>query len=61
MARRWSGFIPQNLTAKEEWALLEACEAQTRVVRDFRSIPESQEAAAEQERRPPQIPKARPR
>ncbi len=27
MARRWSGFLPQNLNVKEEWDLLEACEA----------------------------------
>ncbi len=27
MARRWSGFLPQNLNTKEEWDLLEACKA----------------------------------
>ncbi len=31
MARRWSGFLPQNQTIKEEWDLLEACEAQAKV------------------------------
>jgi hypothetical protein len=24
MAKSWSGFLPQNLDAKDEWALLEA-------------------------------------
>ncbi len=30
MARRWGGFTPQNLTAKEEWELVESCETQAR-------------------------------
>ncbi len=30
MARKWCGFLPQNLRIKEEWELLEACEAQAR-------------------------------
>ena len=30
MARKWSGFLPQNLLIKEEWELLEACEARHR-------------------------------
>ena len=30
MARKWSGFLPQNLTAKEEWDLIESCENQAR-------------------------------
>ncbi len=25
MTRKWSGFLPQNLSIKEEWQLLEAC------------------------------------
>lgn len=29
MARKWSGFLPQNLSIKEEWDLLEACTLQT--------------------------------
>ncbi len=30
MAKRWGGFLAQNLMAKEEWDLFEACHAQTR-------------------------------
>lgn len=31
MARKWSGFVPQNLATKEEWELmLEAYETQVR-------------------------------
>ncbi len=30
MARKWSGFVAQNLATKEEWQMLEACEAQAR-------------------------------
>ena len=30
MARKWSGFVPQNLAAKEEWEMLEACESKAR-------------------------------
>jgi hypothetical protein len=30
MARKWSGFLPQNLLIKEEWELLEACESRAR-------------------------------
>lgn len=26
MARKWSGFVPQNLATNEEWEMLEACE-----------------------------------
>lgn len=26
MARKWSGFVAQNLATKEEWEMLEACE-----------------------------------
>jgi hypothetical protein len=33
MARRWSGFLPQNLEAKEEWELLESVRVMT-VVQD---------------------------
>ncbi len=32
MARTWSGFLPQNQLVKEEWDLLETCEAYARVV-----------------------------
>jgi hypothetical protein len=28
MARKCSGFVPQNLATKEEWEMLEACETQ---------------------------------
>lgn len=34
MARKWSGFLPQNLTAKEEWDLIESCEHQIRQVQE---------------------------
>ncbi len=27
MARCWNGFLPQNMSAKEEWALLEASQS----------------------------------
>jgi hypothetical protein len=30
MAKKWSGFVAQNLTVKEEWKLLEACEERAR-------------------------------
>ncbi len=30
MTRKWSGFVPQNLSIKEEWQLLEACHARAR-------------------------------
>jgi hypothetical protein len=30
MARKWSGFVPQNLATKEEWDMLEACETQAK-------------------------------
>ncbi len=30
MARKWSGFLPQNLSVKEEWDLVESCEHQAR-------------------------------
>jgi hypothetical protein len=46
MARKWSGFLPQNLLIKEEWELLEACEAQLRRAvraRQERHRPEKQE------------------
>lgn len=33
MAKKWSGFVAQNLAAKEEWELLEASQAQTRLQR----------------------------
>ncbi len=36
MARKWSGFLPQNLNVKEEWELLEACEAKAAVARERR-------------------------
>lgn len=35
MARAWSGFLPQNLLIKEEWELLEACEAKARKADDL--------------------------
>ena len=34
MAKKWSGFVPQNLSAREEWELLEACEAQARAAQE---------------------------
>ena len=34
MARKWSGFLPQNLLIKEEWELLEACEARHRLAEE---------------------------
>ncbi len=40
MARRWGGFTPQNLTAKEEWELVESCENQARQAREPESPPE---------------------
>lgn len=40
MARRWSGFLPQNLCIKEEWELLETCEAQARLAEKLRFAPE---------------------
>jgi hypothetical protein len=30
MARKWSGFVPQNLATKEEWEMLEACETEAK-------------------------------
>jgi len=37
MARKWSGFLPQNLLIKEEWELLEACEAHARRTEEMRA------------------------
>lgn len=31
MARSWNGFVAQNMAAKEEWALVEACELRARL------------------------------
>ncbi len=31
MARTWSGFAGHNQSVKEEWALLEACDAQSKL------------------------------
>lgn len=30
MAKNWSGFIPQNVSAKEQWAMMEALELRSR-------------------------------
>lgn len=30
MAKNWSGFIPQNVSAKEQWAMMEALEFRNR-------------------------------
>ncbi len=30
MAKSWSGFIPHNLSAREDWALLEGCQTEIR-------------------------------
>ena len=37
MAKKWSSFVPQNLSAKEEWDLLEACEAHASMKEDMRA------------------------
>jgi hypothetical protein len=47
MARKWSGFLPQNQSIKEEWALLEACEAQARLAEaGSANEPEEEESPA---------------
>lgn len=30
MAKKWSGFVPQNVNAKEQWAMMETLELRSR-------------------------------
>ncbi len=50
MARKLSGFLPQNQTVMEEWELLEECEAQSRMLNAWQA----------QQHEPPPLPQERP-
>ncbi|HYG36887.1 MAG TPA: hypothetical protein VEC99_18990 [Clostridia bacterium] len=49
MARKWSGFLPQNLNVKEEWNLLEACETRARLVETLQVLEVTEEPDDQEE------------
>ncbi len=59
MTRKWCGFLPQNLSAKEEWELLETCEAQARHMEELQ--PGFRPVKAPMRPAPPSRPPPRPR
>ncbi len=56
MARKWRGFLPQNLNAKEEWEFLEACEAKAAVARQIRHMERKDPMGASTQRRVDPLP-----
>ncbi len=46
MARKWSGFLAQNQSTKEEWELLESCEAEAKRAQHRALGPDKREHSA---------------